>query len=134
MIPTITKNSVFFKKKIIIYFIFGCAGSHCCMSFSLFAASRAHSLVVVRRLPTAVVSLVPEHGLQGLGISAVVAPRLWSTGLMVAVHRLSCSVACGILLDQGSNPCLLHWQADSLPLSHQGSCLQRGLLKKQWVH
>ena len=27
----------------------------------------------------------------------------------------------GILLTQGSNPCLLHWQADSLPLSHQGS-------------
>ena len=24
-------------------------------------------------------------------------------------------------LDQGSNPCLLHWQEDSLPLSHQGS-------------
>ena len=27
----------------------------------------------------------------------------------------------GIFLTQGSNPCLLHWQADSLPLSHQGS-------------
>ena len=26
----------------------------------------------------------------------------------------------GILLTQGSNPCLLHWQVDSLPLSHQG--------------
>ena len=23
--------------------------------------------------------------------------------------------------DQGSNPCLLHWQVDALPLSHQGS-------------
>ena len=34
---------------------------------------------------------------------------------------LSCSVACGIFLDQGSNPCHLHWQVDSLPLSHQGS-------------
>ena len=29
--------------------------------------------------------------------------------------------ACGIFLDQGSNPCPLHWQADSLPLRHQGS-------------
>ena len=28
-------------------------------------------------------------------------------------YRLSCSVACGIFLDQGSNPCLLHWQAVS---------------------
>ena len=35
------------------------------------------------------------------------------------VHGLSRCMACG--LDQGSNPCLLHWQADSLPLSHQGS-------------
>ena len=26
----------------------------------------------------------------------------------------------GIFPSQGSNPCLLHWQADSLPLSHQG--------------
>ena len=34
-------------------------------------------------------------------------------------HGLSCFAACGIFPDQGSNPCLLHWQADSLPLSHQ---------------
>ena len=27
----------------------------------------------------------------------------------------------GIFPTQGLNPCLLHWQADSLPLSHQGS-------------
>ena len=27
----------------------------------------------------------------------------------------------GILPTQGSNPCLLHWQADSLPVSYQGS-------------
>ena len=26
----------------------------------------------------------------------------------------------GIFPTQGSNPCLLHWQVDSLPLSHQG--------------
>ena len=26
----------------------------------------------------------------------------------------------GICPTQGSNPCLLHWQVDSLPLSHQG--------------
>ena len=37
------------------------------------------------------------------------------------VHGLSCSVACGIFLDQGSNPCPLHWQTDSQPLRHQGS-------------
>ena len=27
----------------------------------------------------------------------------------------------GIFSTQGSSPCLLHWQVDSLPLSHQGS-------------
>ena len=27
----------------------------------------------------------------------------------------------GIFPDQGLNPCLLHWQVDSLPLSHNGS-------------
>ena len=30
-------------------------------------------------------------------------------------------MACGIFSDLGSNLCLLHWQVDSLPLSHQGS-------------
>ena len=30
-------------------------------------------------------------------------------------------MACGIFLYQGSNPCLLRWQADSLPLNHLGS-------------
>lgn len=28
----------------------------------------------------------------------------------------SCSLACGILPHQGLKPCLLHWQADPLPL------------------
>ena len=32
---------------------------------------------------------------------------------MVAAHGISCSTARGIFLDQESNPCLLHWQADS---------------------
>ena len=40
---------------------------------------------------------------------------------MVVAHGLSCSTACGIFLDQGSNPRPLHWQADSQPLRHQGS-------------
>ena len=34
---------------------------------------------------------------------------------------------CGIFPDQKSNLCLLHWQADSLPLSHQRSPLFRYL-------
>ena len=34
-------------------------------------------------------------------------------GSVVVAHGLSCSTACGIFPDQGSNPCPLHWQADS---------------------
>ena len=42
-------------------------------------------------------------------------------GSVVVAHGPSCPAACGIFPDQGSNPCPLHWQADSQPLSHQGS-------------
>ena len=65
-------------------------------------ASRCGLLVVVA-------SPVAEQGLQGVRASVVV------------VHWLSCSAACGIFLDQGLNTHLLHWQVDSLPLSHQGN-------------
>ena len=43
------------------------------------------------------------------------------TGSVVVAHGLSCSTACGIFPDQGSNTCPLRWQADSQPLRHQGS-------------
>ena len=42
-------------------------------------------------------------------------------GSVVVAHGPSCSVACGILPDQVSNPRPLHWQADPEPLRHQGS-------------
>ena len=42
-------------------------------------------------------------------------------GSVVVAHGASCSAACGIFPDQGSNPCPLHWQADSQPLRHQGT-------------
>ena len=45
-------------------------------------------------------------------------------GSAIVAHGPSCSAACGIFPDQGSNPCPLHWEADSQPLRHQGSpCL-----------
>ena len=56
-------------------------------------------------LLTSEASLVAEHG----------------TGLVPPRHRLSSSTARGIFPDQGLNPCLLHWQVDSLPLSRHGS-------------
>ena len=42
-------------------------------------------------------------------------------GSVIVAHGPSCSAACGIFPDQRSNPCPLHWQADSQPLRHQGS-------------
>ena len=56
---------------------------------------------MVQGLLIAVASLVAEH--RALGTQASVA----------ATYGFSFSVACGIFLDQGSNPCLLHWQPDS---------------------
>ena len=34
---------------------------------------------------------------------------------------LSCYTSCGTFPDQRWNPCLVHWQVDSSPLSHQGT-------------
>ena len=91
--------------------------------------------VAVHRLLIVVASLVAEHraldlqaslvaacGLSSCDTwaqqlwhvgSAVVARGVQSAGSVVVVHGLSCSAACGIFSDQGSNPCPLHWQADS---------------------
>ena len=41
-------------------------------------------------------------------------------GSVVVVHEFSPS-AYGVFPDQESSTCLLHWQADSLSLDHQGS-------------
>ena len=48
--------------------------------------------------------------------------------LSMGFSRLEYWSGCHFLLqrifpNQGSNLCLLHWQADSLPLSHQGNCI-----------
>ena len=59
----------------------------------------------------------------GTWASVAVVPGLQSSSSIVMVHGLSCSVACGIFPDQGSNPYFLHWQTDSLPWSRQRSPL-----------
>ena len=73
-------------------FIFGCAGS--LLLWGLFSGCG-------------------ERGAQGShcgGFSRCKARALEHT-------QCSCG-ACGIFLDKGSNPCPLHWQVNSLPLSH----------------
>ena len=102
-------------------------GFRCYISFSLVAVSGGYSLVAVHsacggfsccwRMSSRARGL-QESWCEG---SVVAAARLQSTGSLVAAHGLSCSEACGIFPSQGLNPCLLHWQAVSLPLSHQGS-------------
>ena len=100
---------VFFFK---IHFIFGCTGSSLLhVGFSLVAESEGDSSC-------------SEEGYSSCGVwaSLVAEHRLWSTqASVVAAHRLHCSTACAIFLDQDLNPCLQHWQADSHPLYLQGS-------------
>ena len=52
-------------------------------------------------------------------------------GSAVVAHGPSCSAACGTFPDQGSNPCLLHWQADSQSLRHQGSPWTSSFFRKK---
>ena len=72
--------------------------------------SGGYFLALVLGLPIAVASLV-EHSSRTQWLQRV--------GSIVAARELNCSAACGIFPYQGSNPRLMHWQADSLPLSHQ---------------
>ena len=110
------KVSSLFKKVIcLLLFVL----SLCCFQdLSLVAASRVHSPVAVCGARG-----FSQRGAQALGHmgSEVVAPGPWSSGSRIVAPGLSCSSACRILPDQGSNPRLLHWQADSLPVGHQGS-------------
>ena len=60
----------------------------------------------------------------GLSLSRPLLLRSTSSrraGSIIVALGPSRSAACGIFPDQGSNPCPLHWQADSQPLRHQGS-------------
>ena len=90
------------------------------------------SLDAALRLLAAVVSLVR---------SVVATLRLESTDSVAVVHRLSFSAVCGIFgSGKISGSCLLHWQADSLPLSHQEvpdfhfwSCLQSTEIPVDWL-
>ena len=66
---------------------------------------------------------------QGLGRTGFGGCSTWAHWLQLpgsetgsrVVARGLISSACGILPDQGSNSCVLHWQVGSLPLSHKGT-------------
>ena len=99
----------FFNLYLFIYLFMAVLGLRfCARAFSLLAASGGHSSSRCAGLSLSRPLLLRSTGSRCAG-SAIVA------------HGPSCSAACGILPDQGSNPCPLHWQADSQPLRHQGS-------------
>ena len=108
-------------------FIFGCVGSLQPRGFSPVVLSRRRSplLWASRGGFSACGVWAPRcGGLSGLG-SRAPARRLGSGS-----HGLSCSGACGIFQDQGSNLCLLHGLADSLPPSHQESPVIQKIVDK----
>ena len=111
-----------------LFFIFlAVLGLRCCARAFSSCSERGPLFIAVWGLLIAVAShcgaRLQARGLQQLRHmgSVVVAHGLQSTGSVVVAHGLSCSAACGIFLDQGSNPCPLPWQADSQSLRHQGS-------------
>ena len=100
----------FFKIYLFIYFRLCWVFIAVCQ-LSLVAASRGYSSL--QRLGFSLMWLLLWS--TGSGVCKASSCRLQSTGSVVVVHGLS-----GIFLDQGLNPCLLHWQADSLPLEPAG--------------
>ena len=106
-----------------MYNYFGCAGS--LLLHRLFSSHSKRGLlfIALRRLLIAVASFVADHRHR---VSVVATRGLNSCGSQALEHRLnscsqrlSCSVAHGIFLDQGSNSSILHWwAAESLTLSH----------------
>ena len=95
-----------------IYLLLAVLGLHCCSGFSLVVASRRYSLAALCGFLPAVACC------RCTGSKAHTLQQLWILGSRA---QLNSSVACGIFPDQGPDLCLLHWQVDSLPLSHQGS-------------
>ena len=60
-----------------------------------------------------------QHRLEARGLQ-----RLQQAGSGLAVPGLSRCEACGVSQHQGSEPCFLHWQGDSHPLSTREVLLQ----------
>ena len=111
---------------ILFIYLLAALGLRCCTWAFSSCGEPGPLFAAVSRPPIAVASLVAEHRLQECGPQqlqhtglAAVAHGLQSSGSAAVAHRPSCSEACGIFRDQGSNPCPLHWQADSQPLHHQ---------------
>ena len=95
----------------------GCAGSSLLSGLFSSCSNQDYSLVAMSNF-SLVASFIAVQGLQVAQTSVGVVPGLQSTGSIVLAYGLSHLTACGILLDQGLNLGLPHWQADSLPLGY----------------
>ena len=100
--------SIFFFFFFFFYLFMTVLGLHFCVRAFSSCGKRGPLFIAVRGPLTIAASLVAEHRLQTRRLSNV-------------AHGPGRFAACGIFPDQGSNPCPLHWQADSQPLRHQGS-------------
>ena len=100
--------TIFFFFFFINLFIFAVLGLRFCVRAFSSCGKRGPPFIAVHGPLTIAASLVVEHRLQ--------TRRLSNCG-----SRAQRSAACGIFPDEGSNPCPLHWQADSQTLRHQGS-------------
>ena len=109
--------------------IFGCTGS--LLLHRLFSSCAEQG-----RLASCGVRVSHCSGFSCCGAEAAGCTGLGSRSSWALEHRLnSCGTRawCGIFPDQGSNPCLLHFQVDSLLLSHQGSPIYRFSLTDRGV-
>ena len=95
---------------IFIYLFLAALGLCCCAQAFSSCGEQGLLLVAVRGLLVEVASLVAENGLQVRRLqqlchvgSVVVGRRLQSAASVVVVYGLSCSAACGIFPDRGSN-------------------------------
>ena len=110
----------FFNKFILfIYFWLHWVFAAACR-LSLVAVSGGYSLLPCVGFSLPWLLLLQSTGSRCTGFSSCStwAQQLWLAGSRAqaqqcVVHGLSCSAACGIFPDQGSNPCSLNWQADS---------------------
>ena len=103
-------STPFFKNKFIYLFIY--LWLHWVFitlcGLSLVAASRGYSSLQFPGFSLWWLLLLRSTGSRHAGFSSC-----GTRASVVVVHRLSCSAACRIFPAQGSNPCPLHWQADS---------------------
>ena len=108
----------FFKFIYLFVFIFGCVGSSSLVhGLSLAAVSGGYSSLRCADFSLSWLLMWQSTGSRHVGFSScgTQTQQLWlsGSGSVVVAHGLSCSAACGIFPGQGSNPCPLHWQADS---------------------